>query len=248
MTMISAEVPLEAPFDRLDERQELALLHRILHRIDYTDGLGAGHISMRLDDGTILITARNRGWDEMCASDLVLLDEDGVPLMGGGANVGRAAHVLHSVIHRHRPDVKVAVHNHPRWATIWAAAGRVPPAYDQYGSFVGDDIVLSGEFRDDVSNAEEAMAVVAAISGAPKALLRNHGVLVFGASVRQAHVRSASLEHRCKIAWHVEALGGGTQVAPEVVSKLSTKVQDGVPFHFEYAARREIKADPSVLD
>ena len=47
----------------LSEPQQVAALHRVLHIAGYQDGLGVGHISCRLDDGSILVTAREFGWD-----------------------------------------------------------------------------------------------------------------------------------------------------------------------------------------
>jgi len=39
-------------------------------------------------------------------------------------------------LHRRRHDLTVSVHNHPRYATIWANHKRVPPVYDQTSSLI----------------------------------------------------------------------------------------------------------------
>jgi L-fuculose-phosphate aldolase len=90
---------------------------------------------------------------------------------------------------------------------------------------------------------------VRAMEGSTKALLANHGVFVVGHNVPQVHLRCISLEHRCKLAYKVETLGGGVEVRREVRAKLSGRVDDGYiwPNNFESAARREIRKDTRVL-
>jgi ribulose-5-phosphate 4-epimerase/fuculose-1-phosphate aldolase len=83
-------------------------------------------------------------------------------------------------------------------------------------------------------------------------LLANHGVVVVADSVDQALTRCISLEWRCKQAWHVEAIGGGgpiSQYGERVMLETFNGRSAGViPHLFEWAARREIRHDPSVLD
>ena len=235
--------------DEAEARLQLALLHRVLHRLGFDDDLGAGHISYRLDGESFLVTPRAFGWDEVCASTLVRLSIDG-SVDEDQQSVGEAARVLHRVIHELRPETRVAVHNHPRWSTIWAAAGRIPPIYDQFGMFAMDDLVLSTHYETGVSLQEEARAQVESMGGATTALLRSHGVLVMASSVRQAHLKCAALEHRSRTAWHVTALGGAEPVGSKVAAAIAAVVdtQAARPHHFEYAVRRELRTDPSVLE
>jgi len=234
----------------LDDRAQLALLHRILHRAGFDDGTIAGHISLRLDDGTLLITPGEWAWDEVRASHLMHIDPDGT-ILEGDWTVNSAASVLHTVFHRHRPGIKVAVHHHPQWASVWAASHRIPPVYDQLSALVRDDLVLYNDYRGIVTSPEIALENVRALDGTSKALLANHGVFVLAESVPQAHLRSIALEHRCQLAWRVEALGSpGVPVAPEVVARLSDRA-DADAFiwasNFASAVRRELAADPNVL-
>jgi L-fuculose-phosphate aldolase len=232
----------------LDDRAELAVLHRRLHRIGFCDGTIAGHISMRLDDGTMLITGRGFGWDEMRASRLVRIDQQG-HVFGNGI-VGDAARTLHGVIHERRPDIRVAVHHHPVWASVWAAAGQVPPVLDQLGSFATDDLVVTGAYQEDASHRGEAESYLKEMGAARTALLRSHGVLVLAESVRQALLKCAALEHRCRLAWHARVLGEFEPMAKDVSQKLAAgrDTPAGMRNLFEYATRRELADDPSVLE
>jgi ribulose-5-phosphate 4-epimerase/fuculose-1-phosphate aldolase len=235
--------------EALNERTQLALLHRVLHRIGFDDGTRSGHMSMRCDDGTLLVSPHQYAWNEMRASYIAHIDHEGT-VLDGECTVSIVAKSLHLALHKARPDIRIGVHNHPRWATVWAAAHRIPPVYDQLSGLVRDDLVLYDDFNDNVASQEIARANVAAMTGSTKALLANHGVFVVADSVRQAHLRCVSLEHRCRLAWKVELLGGGQPVRPEVIAALAPPVEDsenGWPHFLESAFRLEIAKDSTVL-
>jgi L-fuculose-phosphate aldolase len=90
---------------------------------------------------------------------------------------------------------------------------------------------------------------VTALGDAKLALLANHGVFVVGDSIRQAHQRAITLEWRCRQAWHVEAIGGGVPLHPEVAASFGSILDSfGFPGLFEAMARRELRRDPSALE
>src|SRR5205085_7412470 len=100
----------------------------------------AGHISYKQPDGTFLVNPGELTWDEVTAEDVMRIDIDGNILEGRWSVT--PAIVLHTELHRTRDDVVVAVHNHPRWGTIWADLHRVPPVYDQTSALLGGPLVL----------------------------------------------------------------------------------------------------------
>lgn len=97
---------------RLSARQELALLCRVLFREGYDDHI-AGHITYRQPDGMLLVNPWELAWDELCASDILTIDERG-KILDGQWNVTPAIN-LHRDIHAARPDIRVVIHNHPQW-------------------------------------------------------------------------------------------------------------------------------------
>src|SRR5437588_9369830 len=121
-----------APALKLTPAQELALLARVLFREGYDDHL-AGHITYKQEDGTFLVNPFGLPWDEVCASDVMRMDADGNRLDGPWTIT--QAITLHVELHRARHDVTVAVHNHPRWSTVWAGLARVPQIHDQTSAF-----------------------------------------------------------------------------------------------------------------
>ena len=61
----------------------------------------------------------------MKASDLVLVDGEGYVVEGGAqAPINEAGFMIHSEIHKARPDVIAAAHTHGIYGKTWSAFGR----------------------------------------------------------------------------------------------------------------------------
>jgi L-fuculose-phosphate aldolase len=239
-----AEVPEPLVTD-LSPHAELAVLARALCREGYDEHI-AGHISIKQPDGTLLVNPYHIRWDELRASHIARIDLDGNQLEGTWP-VNPAIR-LHLVVHQARHDVGVAVHNHPRWGTVWANIGRVPPVYDQTGSLVGTDLPFYDDYERPVSDLSEAQGVVNALGDHRAALLAHHGVLVVANDAGQAYARCMSLEWRCRQAWHVEQMGTPKRMNPDAVERLARGIDKrGYPGLFEAMARLEIERDPRVL-
>ncbi len=230
----------------LEPRAELALLCRVLFREGYDDHI-AGHITWLQDAGTLLVNPWELAWDELCAGDILRVDAGG-QVVEGDWNVTPAIN-LHLEVHAARSDVRVIVHNHSRFGTLWANAGRVPPVYDQTSAQVDGPIAIHDEYAGTVEDDQEAQTAVASLGDRKWALLANHGVFVVARDIRQAHLRAITLEWRCRQAWSMEVLGGGRPMAPEVADRVGAMIDgNGFPFLWEAMARREIRRDPSVLE
>ena len=235
-----------APTLVLTPAQELALLARILFREGYDDHL-AGHITYKQDDGTFLVNPFGLPWDEVSASDVMRMDADGNALDGPWTIT--QAIPLHVELHRARHDVTVAVHNHPRWSTLWAGMVREPGIYDQTSALYAGEVAVLKEYWGAVDDRDNAQDVVRAMGSANVALLANHGTLIAGKDLDQAYLRAMSFEWRCRQAWHIEAVGGGREMAPEVAAAFGGSFDANTfPGLFHAMARREIRRDPSVLN
>jgi ribulose-5-phosphate 4-epimerase/fuculose-1-phosphate aldolase len=142
----------------------------------------------------------------------------------------------------------VAVHSHPRFATVWADLARLPACYDQSAALGGGALVIVDEYDGPVDDHDSAARAVAAMGDADMALLVNHGVFVTAGSIRAAHQRAVALEYRSRRAWHVEALGSGRPLPDPARSFFAASDGEGFIGFFEAMARRELRADPTLLD
>jgi ribulose-5-phosphate 4-epimerase/fuculose-1-phosphate aldolase len=229
----------------LTPQQQLALLCRVLHREGYNDHI-AGHITVRQADGSYLANPWELTWGELTASDIVRLDGQG-RVIEGDWNITPAIN-LHLDIHALRHDVNVVIHNHPQWGSVWSAVGRIPPIYDQTAALVDTDPVVYDEYRGTVEDGALGRAAADALGAHKWALLANHGVLVVGGGIRQAHLRAITLEWRCRLAWRVDLLGGGRPLPVAVATATGHRTDvHGFPYLWEAMARDEIRRDPGVL-
>lgn len=229
----------------LAPREQVALLARTLWDEGYDDHL-AGHITYRQPDGTLLCNPWLVLWEELRPEDVLRIDLDGNVIEGEWpVPLGIP---LHLELHRARSDVVVAVHNHPRFGTVWADARRVPPCYDQSSALGGGgDPVVVDEYEGPVNDRGAAARAVAAMGDAQIALLANHGVFVLAGSIRAAHQRCVALEQRCRNAWRVEALGGGRELPEPARSAFRSSDGEGFEGFWEAMARRELRRDPTLL-
>jgi L-fuculose-phosphate aldolase len=237
--------------ETLPPRAQLAILARVLHREGYDDHT-SGHITYAVGDGTLLVNPFELYWNEVTASDILHIDSEG-NLLEGRLTVTPAIE-LHLAIHKVRHDVRIAVHNHPEYATVWAALGEIPPIYDQVSATIPDaQITVYDEYEGVVSSAEIAARNVAAM-GTDKtaAFLANHGVLVFAPNFAHAYLNCSALERRSKLAWRVHALGAaiGKPMDPDVARSYGETMASRVepwPTLWDAVIRREIALDHAVL-
>lgn len=74
----------------------------------------------------------------MKASDLVLVDSEGYVTEGGAQTpINEAGFMIHSEIHKARPDVVAAAHTHGIYGKTWSAFGRPIEMLSQGKWFIG---------------------------------------------------------------------------------------------------------------
>ena len=198
----------------LDERQQLACLHRILARSGFTENL-AGHVTMAID-GSDDLWASPWGlwWDEVRASDLVRVGPDG-SVRDGRWSVSPAI-FLHTELHRIRPDARVVVHNHPYAATLLATMGRLPEITHQAACMFDGGLRLVDEYQGQVLDADAGTWLAEAVGDAIGVILLSHGAIVIGESVAEATYRSVTFERMCRLTVDAVLAGEPTfPVAPE---------------------------------
>jgi ribulose-5-phosphate 4-epimerase/fuculose-1-phosphate aldolase len=231
----------------LTPREQLVALARVLHREGYDDHT-TGHITYRQDDDTFLVNPLELTWAELTCSDVMVMDRDGNALEG--RHTVTPAITLHTEMHRARPETRVALHGHPRYATVWACAHRVPPIYDQTSAIAGSDVAMYSEYDGTVEDVANARGAVEALGNHDLALLANHGVFVVADSILQAYFWASTLEWRARRAWEVEQIGGGVPLRDDVVAQLHAFVRSNIHRlpQFEAAIRAEMRADPLMFN
>ena len=192
-----------------------------------------GNVSVRLLDGSILITATGAdkatiesGQVLRCYEDGTLCDNDaslacasGVPLRDGPSRPSSEVQ-MHIGIYAARPDVKAVVHAHPPVATGFAAAHRTIPAnvLPELPVVVGP-VALVPYGRPGTSALPDAIR--AFVADHEVFLLANHGVTTVGRSLADATMRMESVEQAARILLSAELLGGAKPLPNEESDALS---------------------------
>lgn len=185
-----------------DERQariDLAALHRAYAHFGLTD-LIYTHISARIPGRPDLYLIKPDGllMEEVTASSLLVMDMDG-NLVSGDHPPNLAGHLIHSAIHRARPDLNVLAHTHSRaGAAVSAMTGGLLPISQQA------NMILPGtayHAYQDVTTAEEECAALARDFPAGKNVLvmHNHGLLAAGRDAAECFYYLYFAEMACKI-------------------------------------------------
>jgi ribulose-5-phosphate 4-epimerase/fuculose-1-phosphate aldolase len=228
-------------------REQIVLLARTLWREGYNDHL-AGHITVNLHDGTLLCNPWMLLWNEFRARDVIRIDLEGNVVEGDWPVPPGIP--LHLQLHKLRPGVEVAMHNHPLYGTVWSDMQEVPPPMDQSSSLGGGELVLVDEYEGGVNNPVSARHAVEKMGDAELALLAGHGVFVLGQSVRAVHQRAVALEQRCRHGWHIRAAGGNltTPLPPAYLDRQRSSDGDGFLGFWEAMVRQELRDDPTILE
>ena len=134
------------------------------------------------------------------ASDMVHINEDGQVIGGNKVAINAAGFIIHSAIHRARPDINAACHMHSPAGKAWATFGRPVDIINQDScNFYGIQAVYN-DFGGVVLGAEEGERIVEALGDKGKVLfLQNHGLLTTGGTVDEAAFLFTCLERTCEV-------------------------------------------------
>lgn len=193
-------------------RRDLAAVYRLVAHFGMTD-LIFTHISLRLPgpEPRFLINPYGLLFEEVTASNLVVVDPSGQPIGDTGSVVNPAGFVIHSAVHTARPDAHCVMHTHTKAGCAVAATtdGLLPvnqmsmEFYNRVGYHDYEGVALS---------FDEQARLVADLGDHPVMILRNHGLLTVGSTAAQAFLRMFYLNRACEI--QVTAAAAGPLILP----------------------------------
>src|SRR5262249_35187656 len=136
-------------------------------------------------------------WDEVRASDLLVVDAAG-KVVSGTAEAEASAFFIHSRIHLGNPKAACVLHTHMPYATALTTLsnGRLEPI-SQSVMRVWGQIGYLDEYNGLVLDHAEGDRITAALAGKRVLFLANHGVIVIGESVAIAFNDLYHLERAC---------------------------------------------------
>ena len=176
-----------------------------------------GNISVRLDDGNLLITPSRIDYDAMEPDDLVVLAPDGAQLKGD--RLSTSERELHRNIMLKRTDVRAVIHIHSPFAMACAARDEgVPVISEEMCQLIGGAIPLTSRFVPSQNHVELGQVVAESLTSSNAILIRNHGPMCFGRTLDEARICCQVTEKACRMYLTLLAAGGIKTIPEEYVA------------------------------
>lgn len=196
------------------------------------------HITARVPgtEDHMLINRFGLRYDEITASNLLTIDLDGRVIDGDEKDLNITGYVIHSAIHRARPDVACVMHTHTRSGRAVGALERGVLPLTQEAMLFFENIAYPDYegLSDDVAEREWLARNLGKYN---QMMLRNHGMITVGATVGEAYWRMFQLEMACTA--QLDILSTGEKYVlppPEVCRKARQQLDEAVPGRDEWPA------------
>lgn len=232
-------------------RRDLAASYRLAAMLGWEDTIYT-HFSVRISgegEPRFLINPFGLMFDEICASDLIVVDTQG-KVVEGNADYNLAGFTIHSAVHMAREDAHCVMHTH-------TLAGMAVAACDD-GLLMLNQI--SAEFYNRLGyhdyegvafNLEERERIQKSLGDNIALVLRSHGLLSVGESVADAFQVMYYLNKACEIqlaAGQMSNLTSVSAIADSLVQHVSEqfkKVESERHVVWDAWLRKLDRIDPS---
>lgn len=185
------------------QSRELCIVGRWMYEREFIVA-AEGNLSVRLNNGHILITPTCLNKGMLKPRDMVVVDIEGRHISGArevSSEIG-----MHLFYYRVRPDVKAVCHAHPPTATGFASSGRGLDRALLPEVVVGLGKIPLVEYA--TPGTPELISVLEPYAPYYDALLlANHGAVTCGSDLLTAFFRMETIEHTAKITLAAEAAG-----------------------------------------
>jgi ribulose-5-phosphate 4-epimerase/fuculose-1-phosphate aldolase len=200
-------------------RIDLAACYRLVAIYGMSDMM-ANHISSHVpgEKGAFLINPYGMMYEEITASCLIKVDYDGNILSSPDFGdlkygVNKAGYVIHSAVHRARPEVACVIHTHS-WASmaVSSLACGLLPLTQTAMRFLK---IGYHDYQGVVLDTAEQASLIKDLGNGEAVVLRNHGVLTVGRSIGEAF----NWMHRLELACHSQLAAMACQTPLQAVSQ-----------------------------
>ncbi|MCY0966383.1 class II aldolase/adducin family protein [Parathalassolituus penaei] len=208
-------------------RLELAATYRLVDYYGWT-AIVYNHISRRIP-GTdeFLINPFGMRYDEIRASDLIRIDLDGNALSETDWPINKAGFLIHSTIHRTRPDLHAVLHTHePISQALASIQSPVVPVTQEGCQFF--ERVGYHDFEGIVLDGSEGPRIIEALGEEYHTLLlKNHGLITAGPDCIWAFVRHLAFIQNADVQLKAMAAGTLNPIPEDIMRKTRHQFEGG---------------------
>lgn len=198
------------------EKEDVAYFMRRLYDRFLTTASG-GNISLRVGEQNILITPSALDKGIISAEQIAVVSMEGKNLTQNFKPSIETS--MHLEIYKKRDDVRVVVHAHPVYASLFTTINRklnthlIAEARYMLGEPIVAEYALMG-------TRELARVVAEASLKSNVILLKNHGVLAVGETLLEAFDRMEVLENCAKMTFLTELIKEKQEMTPEQIAAI----------------------------
>ena len=196
-------------------RLELAACYRLFDALGWAESI-YNHITLRVPGEAFLINPYGLHYGEVTAANLLKIDAEGRLLSDSPWPVNPAGFVVHSAIHRARPDAHCVMHTHTT-AGMAVACKDGGLRSDNFYSAALHGQVAYHDFEGITTQADEQPRLLASLGQREVLILRNHGLLTVGPHVPAAFGRLWSVQRACEVQALSDAMAGANRAVPSEV-------------------------------
>ena len=203
-------------------RTDLALAYRLAHHYRWTDQTYT-HFTAKVP-GTehFLINPYGVLFDEVTASCLVKVDLEGEVLLDAtGIGCNPAGFLIHSCVHRARPELTCVLHTHTASGLGVAAQKRGLLMISQHAMRFHKRLGYH-DYEGVALDFSEQERLVHDLGPHKAMILRNHGLLAAGTTIRDAFEQLYYLERACEAQVRAQAGGDLIECSAEVAERVAS--------------------------
>jgi len=196
--------------------------------------LSGGNVSMRLQNGEILVTPSGMVYEDMAPQDVLVADLEGNILDGTRAASVDTQALLY--IYKHLPAVNAIIHTHQPYATaVGLVADELPCCVTTLPNATKGAVKVC-PFAS-AASIDMGVQTVENIGDQLAVILRNHGVIALGDSLSQALYACVYLEEAAKTYVFARAMSG------EVAALTPAQVEQAVDVFKYYGQGKDAMPD-----
>ena len=204
-------------------RVDLAAAYRLVAHFGWDD-LIFTHLTARVPDSEhFLINPYGLLFDEITASSLVKIDQQGEKVEDSPWPVNPAGFTIHSAVHEVRGDAHCVMHLHTVDGTAVSAMEGGLLAVTQQAMLVHADLAYH-EYEGLALDLDERPRLQADLGEKNVMLLWNHGTMTLGSTVAEAFIRMYALERACSMQVRLMAGPGIHQPPPLMAQKVAGQI------------------------
>jgi L-fuculose-phosphate aldolase/L-ribulose-5-phosphate 4-epimerase len=166
--------------------------------------LSGGNVSMRMPDGMILVTPSGMAYDGMVPEDVVVLDIDGNVIEGERRPSVDSMALLH--IFQNMERVNAVIHTHQVYATaVSLVYDKVPNAVTTLANACAGEVHVAP--FSSAASLQMGIEAVDHIGDSNAVILKNHGVITVGRTLKEALYAAVYLEDAVKTLFVAQSMG-----------------------------------------